>query len=69
MGATPAPAAATPPPPPAARTYVVAEGDTLTRISRKFYGTPGRWEDILNANRDILKDEKSLAVGSTLKIP
>jgi nucleoid-associated protein YgaU len=48
---------------------VVVEGDTLTKISRKYYGTSGRWEDILKANRDILKDEKSLAVGSSLKIP
>ena len=64
-----APQAAPPPPAPAPKTYVVVEGDTLTKISRKFYGTSARWEDILNANRDILKDEKSLAVGSSLKIP
>ncbi len=62
-------AAAPPPPPPAAKTYVVAEGDTLTKISRKFYGNSGRWQDILKANHDVLKDEKSLVVGSTLKIP
>jgi nucleoid-associated protein YgaU len=61
--------AAMPPAPPAPRTYVVVEGDTLTKISRKYYGTSGRWEDILKANRDVLKDEKSLVVGSTLKIP
>ena len=54
---------------PAPKTYVVVEGDTLTKISRRFYGAPGRWEDILNANRNTLKDEKSLVVGSTLKIP
>jgi len=66
----PAPAETAPAPaPPAPKTYVVVEGDTLTRISRRFYGTSSRWEDILNANRDILKDEKSLVVGSTLKIP
>ena len=59
----------TPTPTPEVKTYVVAEGDTLTRISRKFYGSSGRWEDILKANRDVLKDEKSLVVGSTLKIP
>jgi nucleoid-associated protein YgaU len=63
----PLPAAA--PPAPEAKTYVVIEGDTLTRISRKFYGSPSRWEEILKANHDILKDEKSLVVGSTLKIP
>jgi nucleoid-associated protein YgaU len=64
--------AATPPPPPAPpppKTYVVVEGDTLTKISKKFYGTPNRWEDILNANHGAVKDEKSLVVGSTLTIP
>jgi LysM repeat protein len=64
-----APAAAPAPAPAAAKTYVVAEGDTLTKISRKFYGTSSRWEEILKANRDVLKDEKSLVVGSSLKIP
>lgn len=62
----PAPAAPAPAPP---KTYVVVEGDTLTRISKKFYGTPGRWEDILKANRSVVKDEKDLVVGSTLTIP
>jgi nucleoid-associated protein YgaU len=66
--AVPPPPAPTPPPP-VARTYVVAEGDTLTKISRKFYGSSGRWEDILKANQDVMKDEKSLVVGSTIKIP
>jgi nucleoid-associated protein YgaU len=62
-------AAAAPPPAPApeAKTYTVVEGDTLTKISRKFYGSSARWEDILKANH--LKDEKSLVVGSTLTIP
>jgi nucleoid-associated protein YgaU len=71
-GQAPAMTAAAPAPAPTpapAKTYVVAEGDTLTKISRKFYGNSGRWQDILNANHDVLKDEKSLVVGSTLKIP
>jgi nucleoid-associated protein YgaU len=59
----------TPTPTPELKMYLVAEGDTLTKISRRFYGTSGRWEDILKANSDVLKDEKSLVVGSTLKIP
>jgi LysM repeat protein len=67
---TPPPAeAAAPAPVVPAKTYVVLEGDTLTKISRKFYGTTARWEDILKANKDTLKDEKSLAIGSTLTIP
>ncbi|HZZ19577.1 MAG TPA: LysM peptidoglycan-binding domain-containing protein [Opitutaceae bacterium] len=52
-----------------AKTYVVAEGDTLTKISRKFYGSSSHWEEILKANHDVMKGEKSLVVGSTIKIP
>lgn len=67
--ASAAPAQPAPAPAPAPRTYVVVEGDTLTKISRRFYGSSGRWEDILNANHDVVKDEKSLVVGTSLKIP
>lgn len=62
--ATPAPAAV-----PAPRTHVIVAGDTLGKISRQYYGTSARWADILAANRDVLRDEKSLVVGKTLKIP
>src|SRR5271157_1348514 len=41
VSSAPAEAAAQPAPP-APRTHVVAEGDTLTKISRKYYGTSGR---------------------------
>ena len=64
-----APAQAAAPAPQAVKTYVVVEGDTLTKISRKFYGTSAKWQDILGANRGSVKDEKSLVVGSTLTIP
>src|SRR5213079_702918 len=33
------------------RTYVVRSGDTLFSISRKFYKSPKRWKEILDANR------------------
>jgi LysM repeat protein len=64
-----APAQAAAPAPQAVKTYVVVEGDTLTKISRKFYGTSAKWQDILDANRGSVKDEKGLVVGSTLTIP
>jgi LysM repeat protein len=51
------------------RTYVVAEGDTLSKIAQKFYGTASKWDVILKANHDVLKNDKSLRIGSTLKIP
>jgi nucleoid-associated protein YgaU len=54
---------------PEMKTYVVVDGDTLTKISRKFYGSSSHWDEILKANHDVMKDEKSLVVGSTIKIP
>jgi len=59
----------TPTPTPAARTYVIAEGDTLSRIARRFYGSAGQWNKILSANRDVIKNENKLPVGETIKIP
>jgi tetratricopeptide (TPR) repeat protein len=51
------------------RSYVVQSGDTLFSISRKFYKSPRRWKEILNANRKNIRDPKKLTVGQTLVIP
>ena len=51
------------------RTYVVKSGDTLFSISRKFYKSPKRWRQILEANRKSIQDPKKLTVGQTLVIP
>ncbi len=53
----------------AGRTYVVRSGDTLFSISRKFYKSPKRWKEILEANRKSIRDPKKLTVGETLVIP
>jgi chromosome segregation ATPase len=52
-----------------ARTHVVQEGDSLTRISSRYYGTTGRWQEIYEANREVLKGENALRPGQRLKIP
>ena len=49
--------------------HTVQAGDTLSSISRKYYGTPNRWRDIYEANRDILPNERSLKLGQKLRIP
>ena len=54
---------------PVERFHTVQEGDSLTRISSRYYGTPNRWQDIYEANRDILKGENALRPGQRLKIP
>ena len=51
------------------RSYVVQSGDTLFSISRKFYKSTKRWKEILDANRNSIRDPKKLTVGQTLVIP
>ena len=50
-------------------TYVVQAGDTLSSISRKFYGTPNKWREIFAANRNRLATAGSVKPGQTLKLP
>jgi tetratricopeptide (TPR) repeat protein len=69
---TPGSSAADPiqrPIPPGARTYTVESGDTLRSISRMFYKTPGRWQDIQDANFGPIDGTVKLRVGTTLIIP
>lgn len=51
------------------RTYVVQPGDTLAKISIRFYGTSRRYMDIYNANRDRLESPTRIEVGQRLRIP
>ncbi|MDA0831960.1 MAG: LysM peptidoglycan-binding domain-containing protein [Planctomycetota bacterium] len=51
------------------KTYVVQSGDTLSGIAQKQLGSSGRFEDIYEANRDLLKNPNDLRVGMKLKIP
>lgn len=51
------------------RSHVVGTGDTLFSLSRKFYDSPGRWEDIRDANSASIDDPARLTVGQTLTIP
>jgi nucleoid-associated protein YgaU len=51
------------------QTYTVQPGDTLSKISQKFYGDAGRYMDIFYANRDKIEDPNKLEVGWELSIP
>ena len=58
------------PPRKAARTYVVRKGDTLQKISKKFYGTTKKWRRIYKANRKTLsKGPDKIQPGMQLVIP
>jgi nucleoid-associated protein YgaU len=54
---------------PAARTHIVASGDSLSKISQRYYGTAGRWQEIYNANAGKLGPNGILRVGTELRIP
>lgn len=49
--------------------HIVAEGETLTSISIEYYGSANVWQEILNANRNIIKDANKLSPGMRLVIP
>jgi nucleoid-associated protein YgaU len=51
------------------RLYTVKTGDTLSKISKQFYGSPSDYMKIFDANRDQLTDPDKINVGQELKIP
>ena len=51
------------------RRYTVRAGDTLSKISREYYGDANQYMKIFNANRSILKDPNTLSPGQQLVIP
>lgn len=52
-----------------ARIHEVVQGDTLSSIAKKYYNDASKWNKILDANRDILKNADTLKLGQKLKIP
>ncbi len=73
------PSRTTPPPPPVTepapsrpegiRIYEVQPGDTLWKISDRFYGHSRHWRRIYSANRNRVSDPRELPVGIKLIIP
>ncbi|MGR3951883.1 MAG: LysM peptidoglycan-binding domain-containing protein [Chlamydia sp.] len=53
----------------AAKKYTVQKGDTLSKISVKFYGTAKKWKPILDANQHLLGQSQVLRSGMVLTIP
>ncbi len=51
------------------RYYIVAPGDTLSKIAKRFYGQASAYVKIYEANQDIIKDPKLIFPGQKLRIP
>jgi nucleoid-associated protein YgaU len=51
------------------QTYVVAKGDSLSKIAKRFYGDAQDWRRIYDANRDQIQDPDLIHPGQELRIP
>jgi nucleoid-associated protein YgaU len=49
--------------------YTVERGDTLSGLSKQFYGNSNHYMRIFNQNKSELKDKNTLTVGQKLEIP
>ena len=51
------------------RTYTVQSGDSLSKISKQFYGNANDYMKIFDANRDQLDNPNQIQPGQKLVIP
>jgi nucleoid-associated protein YgaU len=56
-------------PEPASKFYTVKSGDTLSKISKEYYGDANQYNKIFEANRPLLKDADDIFPGQVLRIP
>lgn len=52
-----------------AATYTVQKDDTLQKISKKLFGSYGKWYKIYETNKDKIKNPNILKPGTVLTIP
>jgi LysM repeat protein len=52
-----------------ARSYTVKPGDSLSTISKEFYGSANQYMKIFEANKDRLSDPDKIKAGMELVIP
>jgi nucleoid-associated protein YgaU len=52
-----------------AQTYTVQKDDTLQKISKKIFGSYGKWYKIYEANKSKIKNPNILKPGTVLTIP
>lgn len=54
---------------PESQWYTVASGDNLSKISKQFYGTPNKYQQIFEANKPMLTHPDKIYPGQVLRIP
>jgi nucleoid-associated protein YgaU len=56
-------------PEPESQWHTVVSGDTLSKISKKFYGDANKYQGIFEANRPMLSHPDKIYPGQMLRIP
>ena len=56
-------------PEPESKFYTVKSGDTLSKISKEFYGDANQYNKIFEANRPLPKNADDIFPGQVLRIP
>lgn len=51
------------------RGYTVKQGDTLSSIAQRFYGSAQDWTLLLQANRSVIKNPNAIFPGEVLSVP
>lgn len=51
------------------QTHVIQSGDSLSLLAERYLGSQGRFQEIYDANRDVLTDVNRLPLGATIVIP
>ena len=54
---------------PESQWYTVAGGDTLSKISKQFYGDANKYQQIFEANKPMLSSPDKIYPGQVLRIP
>lgn len=49
--------------------YTIQKGDNLSKISKKFYGDPNKYNKIFKANLEVIKDPDLIYPGQKIRIP
>jgi len=49
--------------------HIIGEGETLSEISYKYYGSANKWQIIFDTNRNVIKDVNKLKPGTKIIIP
>jgi nucleoid-associated protein YgaU len=58
-----------PAPSPDVEYYVIESGDTLSAIAKRYYGDANAYPQIVEANREVIKDADLIFPGQKIRIP